>query len=137
MREIDIEKIMEEIRAGIKEEYKEEIISFQQAKENIENNSLFDVAVFRDELYHANMNFEKKFYFDVGTGIKGFFKKFIRKLVTFLGVPLVEHQNDYNAKVVRMFNQLNNYIDEQEEKMKELERVIEGLEEKIARLNEQ
>ena len=66
---------------------------------------------------------------------KGFFKKIIRKMVTFLGVPIIEHQNDYNAMMVRMFNQLDNYIKDQDEKIKALEQVIEGLEERITNLS--
>lgn len=134
MKEINIEKIMEEIREEIKEKYGEEAASFEEVKKEAVERNVFDAREYREELYHANMNWELNYFAPLPGGIKGTFKKLIRKMGTFLGAPLVQRQNDYNAKVVRMFNQLSNYMDYQEERNKELERIIEGLEERITKI---
>ena len=134
MREINIEKIMEEIRADIKEKYGEDAASFETVKQEAVTLEALDLAAFREELHHANMNFEIEYYFPLPGGIKGLVKKIIRKMGAFLGLVLTKKQTDYNAKMVRMFNQMHNYINYHEAKNKELEQTLEVLEERIAKL---
>ncbi len=136
MREINIEKIMEEIRAEIKDKYGDEAISFASVKKEEFSESVFDLEGFRQVLHQANMSYEMNYYFPLPGGIKGFVKRTVRKFGAFLGLPLTQAQTDYNARTVRMFNELNNYIDYQDAKTKELERLIENLEEKIARMEQ-
>ena len=136
MREINIEKIMEEIRAEIKEKYGDEAVSFETVKKEDMPVSAFDLQSFREELHLANLTYEVNYYFPLPGGLKGLVKKTIRKLGAFLGLPMAQQQTDYNAKTVRMLNQLNHYIEYQEDKNKELERIIEGLEERIVRMEQ-
>lgn len=136
MREIDIEKIMEEIRAEIKEKYGDEAVSFETVKKEEILSPAFDLAEFRQELHHLNTGYEINYYFPLSGGIKGLMKRVVRKLGAFLGFPITQKQTEYNVWVVRSFNQLNSYIDDQDARNKELERIIEGLEERIVRMEQ-
>lgn len=136
MKEINIEKIMEEIRAEIKDKYGDAAVNFETVKQEGSTGTALDLSAFREELHYANLNYEMNYYFPLPGGVKGFVKKVIRKLGAFLGFSLTQKQTEYNAKTVRMFNQLNNYIEYQEAKNKELERIIEALEERVVKLEQ-
>ena len=102
MREINIEKIMEEIRAEIKEKYGDEAVSFETVKKEEISEAAFDLKNFREALHWANLNYEMNYYFPLPGGVKGFVKRTVRKLGAFLGLSLTRMQTDYNANIVRM-----------------------------------
>lgn len=135
MIKIDIEKIMDEIRAEAKERHMEDCkVDFREVDGSKNMEQMFNYSELKENLHHANNCWQLPFYFDVGNGIKGAIKKAIRKLLVFIGVPITEHQTSFNAHVVRSFNEIDRFICMQEIKEKELVQRIEELEEKIIEL---
>ncbi|MBQ9116204.1 MAG: hypothetical protein IJY04_04210 [Clostridia bacterium] len=135
--EINIEKIMDDIRSEIKEKgYTADMLSFS------------DVTGITSELsdgfnYHeltVNLNVANDICmvpFDrplPGNPIVVFIKKVIRKLIRFYIRPTVEQQNDFNAQMVRCVNILGNHAKAAAEapSVDELSGKIELLELKLA-----
>ncbi len=133
--DINIEKIMAEIRADIKKKgYKADAVKFETVQAG--NAEVFNKNTFGEEVRNVNMSYQVSYYFPI-EGKMSFFKRVIRKLGCFLHVPILNNQNAFNAHVTRTFNQMALYIEQQERKEKELNRVIEELEEKVAALQKQ
>lgn len=121
MEELNVEKIMGEIRSEIAEKgYTNDMLSFSDitADElgvNVEN---FERVKFNEELFNLNMlwNIEYNRQIEPRPGIKGkcitFFKKLIRKCIRFYLSSIVCEQNTFNATSVRLFNMLNLYMEE-------------------------
>lgn len=130
--EINVEKIMEEIRDEIKKKgYKPDAMAFETVQ--ADNADAFQKSLFNEEVRNVNLSFQVPYYFPI-EGKMTFVKRVIRKLGCFLMVPILNNQNTFNAHVTRTINQMAQYIEYQERKEKELNRIIEGLEEKVARL---
>lgn len=134
MKEIDIEKIMQEIREEIKEKKMQETGVDFASVEGTGGKEVFNHAAFRECLHHVNNEWNISFYTEVGTGIKALLKKVIRKMLVFIGVPLTEQQRNFNAHMVQTLNEMEHYICTQEEKQKELLEIIEDLEARIYEL---
>lgn len=126
MKEINVEEIMEEIRADIKERnLLETDLKFQDVEVL---NDVFRMMIWQDELKMANIYSTINLYGDVGgSGIKRFVKRFIRKCVRFYVQPMLEQQNKFNAHCVRVLNEMNLYISENEKRIKEIEEKIDCL----------
>ena len=90
--------------------------------------SSIDAAEISRCIDYMNQNWELRFYFDLGTGIKGKIKKVIRKFLVFIGVPIVEQQSYYNANIIQVLNQVKRYIYENEQRIIEQNERIEKLE---------
>lgn len=117
--EINIEKIMQEIRQDIKSRgYKESEIHFEDipVRNSVDVGSeieSFDRNEFQKSIDYINKNWEIPYYFPLGTNKTAvFIKRVIRKLIKFLLYPINQQQNEMNAHFVKSFNQLRNYIDE-------------------------
>lgn len=129
---IDVEEIMNQIRADIKEKgYKESDLSFTdiaiKEREAVLVNR-FDKTEFLNSLHQANAYVNPGFYnINIGNGIKGVLKKIIRKAIAPIMLPVCERQEIYNAASVRTLNQLNLYVNELETRISELETEIESL----------
>lgn len=122
MVDINIEKIMEEIRNEIKDKgYTNDMLSFNdvQVDSTDVNVNKFDKVVFNEELYTLNTLWNIQLYHNLGDakGIKSkiivFIKRVIRKCVKFYIEPIINEQSTFNATAVRTFNLLNCYITEQ------------------------
>ena len=108
MKEIDVEKIMSEIRADIKAK----IIEKQKSIE-IELNNLFSFL---------NSNWKISPFCTIhGKGLKLFIKKTIRKIVRPSFVQNFDSQKQFNEKVTQALIQMNLYIKQLELKIKTLE----------------
>ena len=127
MQEINVEEIMQEIRAEIKEKgYTKDMLSFKDVVSDV-STALpveFDIVELREVIERMNETFDIPWYRDVGGGIKGFIKKVIRKLNMFLIAPVTEDQSEFNSRVVNSSNQVLCFIEEQNEKMEELKEEI-------------
>lgn len=126
MNNIDVEEIMEKIRAEIKEKgYKESDLSFsdvpipaftEAAKEE------FDLVTLQGRLRGVNETYGVDYYKVIENGgIKGFIKKAIRKTLKFLLYPLRQNQERFNSFSAQTMNQLFLYIQLQEKRINELE----------------
>lgn len=129
---IDVEEIMNQIRADIKEKgYKESDLNFTdiaiKEREAVLANS-FNRMEYSNSLSRANAYVNPGFYStNIGSGIKGIVKKVIRKAIAPIMLPVCERQEIYNAASVRTLNQLNFYINELEARISELETEIQSL----------
>ena len=130
MKEINVEKIMEEIRADIeKRGLAEDDLNFQDV---MIQGDIFQIARFQDALKMANIYSNINLHNDVGgSGIKRFVKRVIRKCVRFYIQPMLEQQNEFNAHCVRTLNEMNLYISVCEENRRELEQKVDYLEKLI------
>ena len=123
MQEINIEEIMQQIRAEIKEKgYTNDMLSFNDiVADSVEMNvDKFDKVLFNEEIYSLNSfwNIQTEHALvsagALKTKLSVFIKKVIRKLIRFYIIPIVSEQNTFNANVVRTMNLVNCYITENE-----------------------
>lgn len=132
MKVIDVEKIMEEIRAEIKEKgYTNDLPDFVDVSCTISpsHKGLFDKAEYREDIQYLNEHWNVSAYRPlVGNGIKVFIQKVIRKCTKFYVEPIVREQNGFNAKATTAFNILNLYIEKMQEENELLKKRIEQLE---------
>ena len=102
--EVNIEKIMDDIRAEIKDKgYTSDMLSFSDVtgKSSFHGNGE-EEADLADSIGAASslamVPFDRPI---TGNPIAVFIKKVIRKLIRFYIRPIVEHQNEFNAHTVR------------------------------------
>lgn len=129
MSELNVEKIMEEIRNEIKEKgYTNDILSFNDiiADDAGVDAGQFEREKFNEELFTLNLiwNIDPNRVIERRSGLKGkcvtLFKKFVRKCIRFYLSLIVMEQNTFNATAVRLFNMLNQYMDENERLLDEV-----------------
>lgn len=125
MKNINVEDIMAEIRAEIKENRYNDSLSFQDCITDVTNDSHFDTAFdkikFNEELYSLNHYWNVQGYRPLhGNIITIFVKRLIRKLIKFYIEPVINDQNNYNAITTRIFNLVNVYIEQQRIRDEEL-----------------
>lgn len=141
MKEIDIEQIMDEIRADIqKRGYKDEDIDFENLTGNVKATLGVKTDFSAYEFSHAltdSCNAHKIEYYRMipKGGLKSFIQRFIRKMVKFMMVPMVDQQNRYNYQMVVCMRQMEAFIEEHKQQMEQKEQQIDGLEEQIFNLN--
>lgn len=133
--EINIESIMQEIRAEIKQKgYTNDLLSFNDIVIDTStlNASKFDKIMFNEEIYTINHTWNVQAYRTLsGSRISLFFKKVIRKMVYFFVEPIVLEQDGFNASMVRLMNQMNCYVDETKQHNEVLKKQVQELSEKI------
>lgn len=142
MENINIEKIMQEIREEIAEKgYTNDMLSFNDVI--LDGSDLtaskFDKVRFNEELYSLNHYWDVKTYRSVecGNTLKAklitFIRKVIRKCIKFYVEPITEDQNTFNAVAVKLFNLVECYISESK-KNEELQETVENLKQEIEEL---
>lgn len=130
MQDINIEKIMEEIRTEIKEKgYKESDLSFSdipvRQDDTNEISELFSADRLISLVNAANTSTRVDFYRPITDGgLKGMIKKAIRKMMKPLLLPLCQEQEKYNSILVQTINQMKLYIEIQEKRIDDLESII-------------
>lgn len=140
MQPIDIEQIMSEIRAEIKEKgYTESTLKFQDIevpKLSGGDCGQFEYAELCYECNKCNENWNNPMFFPFPSNnpIKVFIQKLLRKISKCVFWPIVNYQNSFNADVVRFQNQVKYYIGDAEKRKKELETEISELHEVIQQL---
>lgn len=140
MQTIDVEKIMEEIRENIKKRgYTDEMLSFNDVKAQMPENSggvtTFNVHELRTQVQDSNLHCSLQYYAMIPKGgLKSFVKRTLRKVLRFLLLPIVDEQNIFNSSAARSLNQLEAYVQEQQEVHDQDIKTIELLEEKIESL---
>lgn len=121
MEELNVEKIMGEIRSEIAEKgYTNDMLSFSDivSDDTGINTEKFDRVRFNEELFNINTlwNINPNREIEEKHGLKGkcvtLFKKFIRKCIRFYLSSIVMEQDTFNATSVRLFNMLNLYMEE-------------------------
>lgn len=136
MKIINVEKIMEEIRAEIKKKgYVDDLPDFSDTFCTIapSHRGIFDKDEFQKSVQYLNENWNIQAYRQlVGNGLAGKIKvlirKIIRKCIKFYIEPIVEEQDKFNAKVTTSFNILTLYVTQMQEENDKLKKQIEQLE---------
>ncbi|MCD7761935.1 MAG: hypothetical protein LUI14_01825 [Lachnospiraceae bacterium] len=136
MSEINIEKIMDEIREEIRQKgYTDDLPSFDETENPEQTGCLYSEAEYQALLQELNTSYNIAWYRDLEGGfLSRFLKKVVRKLTSFLGVPVVVDQSGFNASVTREFNQLAGYIREQKEELDRCHQEIALLTDKVQAL---
>lgn len=144
IQSVDVEKIMEEIRANIDARGETaEVLSFDEsfADAEYDNEIVGSVEYNEKELHHFLVNADQEhnipFYQMIPKGgAKSFIKRSIRKLIAFIVLPLRDAQNRFNSNVVQVLTQMEAYSLEQKEYAKEQEKRLEMQEEDIEKLTQ-
>lgn len=132
MEKVNVEQIMKEIREEIVEKgYKQSDLSFEDVNvpdyqsTNDGMTGKYDANKLNDSLLTANVTWRVDYYKPItDTGIKGFLKKLIRKLIKPIMYRICQNQEQYNASVVQTLNELNKCIKIQQEKIDALQEYI-------------
>ena len=122
--QVNIEKIMAEIRAEIQEKgISLNLPDFSGASEKpVLEIRPFDMQEFRQNVLAVERSYQVECYAPiVGNPIIKVFKRIVRKLVNFIVSPIVEDQNAFNSATARTISSLQSYIHELEKRIKELE----------------
>ena len=125
MDSINVEQIMQEIRAQIKKEGLDtEIIPFEEVPFPINWNDKLDQ--FEEGIIKLRAESNVPYYYEMPKGIKAFIKKVIRKAVHGVVAPILETQNRFNSSVVDSLEMIGQIERESRdlfmERIRELER---------------
>ncbi len=136
---INIEEIMSEIRREIRENgFTDEIPAFGGMREGEHLNCRYSEAEYFDLLYEISEDSLIAWHRDLGGSAPVIFvKKAIRKLMSFVGLPIMNDQNCFNAAVTKEFAQMAGYIRMQDEAADRCGQEMAWLKEQNDRLKEQ
>ena len=114
MKNIDVEKIMEEIKSekGARG-YTDVPVRFQDVQCITDNcfKDTFDIEELIGCLGQVNLNYDIPYYNPLpDKGIKRLVKRIIRKMIKFLILPMNQKQNMFNAYVTRSLNCIYNFV---------------------------
>ena len=99
MDSINVEQIMQEIRAQIKEKgLNTEVMPFEDVPFPEKRVEKLDKLEKENRKLRAESNVP--YYYEMPKGIKTFIKKVIRKVVHGVVAPILDNQNQFNADVV-------------------------------------
>ncbi len=138
MSGINIEDIMDEIREEIRQKgYTDDMPSFEEIENREESGYQYSEEEYLALLHEINVNNNIVWYRELEGGfLSRLLKKVVRKLTSFLGVPVVVDQSAFNASVTREFNQLAGYMDEQKDELNRCRQEIALLTDKVEELQE-
>ncbi len=141
MQKIDVEQIMNEIRAEIREKgYTENELKFQDIPIPAvpgTDNGKFNLAELHNQINACNKDWNNPMYFSTSGGnpVKEFYRKAMRKVSRCVFWPIVNYQNKFNSDVVRALNQVKYYIDSDDEKYAAIkEQLLKDMKKELERL---
>ncbi|MEG1380924.1 MAG: hypothetical protein RSC73_01660 [Ruthenibacterium sp.] len=118
MANIEIEKIMDEIREQAKAKGDTTLPGFDETAQAIWETNGFNKVKYNENMYDINQTWNVQPELPIG-GRGGFvgkiitvFKKLARKCMRFYVMPIVIAQNSFNARVVTNLNMLSTYLEE-------------------------
>lgn len=126
MQKINTEEIMKQIRAEIKEKgFDSSMLSFEDipyAEEVSHADGNFQIQSLKQSTEYLNIRNQIDPYKPIeGNPLVIFIKKVIRKLLKFYILPIMTEQNALNLHTANAIQQMNNYIQEQTDRINELE----------------
>lgn len=142
MEKINVEEIMAEIRAEIREKgYADNEIPFSDIECLVGGTDVpFDKKDFKDDIGLMDESRTIFAYRDLTSTRKGvgpiitFFKKVLRKMVAFYVEPIVDDQNRFNELTTRTIAQTVRRFNDEDNQMAELEKMIYKCERRIREL---
>ncbi len=111
--EINIEKIMNDIKTEIKEKgYTADMLSFEEVTNlSVVSVDGFDSNAFSGVVSYMNTSYNVPITRPLsGNPIIVFIKRVLRKLTRFTLRPIVEHQSEYNCYSAKAFAMMENYM---------------------------
>ena len=145
--EINVEKIMQEIRAEIEEKgITNDVLSFDevpipsQGNPGLPRSDEFEIGELCTNVDYLNLHYQisPDTMLMRGPGLKGLIGHFLKRIVRKCVWPLVTEQNGFNAATVRSLNQIHNFVGKEagrEDELEELRKRVRELEKEIDRLN--
>lgn len=134
---VNIEQIMDEIRADIKKRQLDgTLIPFQDVPMgNVMVNLDVDSDVFDEAKLHKYLDIVNKDYMVIldrplapDTSKPGkFVKRVVRRLTRFYINPVVRDQNSLNASMANVLHQMSNYISQQQAEIRELKKEVKAI----------
>lgn len=113
MERVNVEEIMEEIRAEIKKKgLTDDMLSFNQASPDT-----YSFGKMKEKAFIA-------WHRPVSRGIKGIIKKIFRKCLAFLVAPMAEDQTRFNYEVVSALDEANTKLEKLQKELKECKELI-------------
>ncbi len=139
IEQINVEEIMSEIREQIKERgYTEKELKFADLRDDLMpgSNDFYSYEQFAATVDQMDNKRVVQWWNPItGNPVSIFFKRFIRKCVTFIIDPIVVRQNDFNNYTASAFTQIGaKFEQEQDYDLEEMQNKIELLEQRIAEL---
>ena len=143
MSELNVEKIIEEIRSEIKEKgYKEEDLKFQDIpiqSDTVVLENIYDDTYAKDKLKAIKEKWDNPMFFPNPSNnkLKVAFQKAIRTLSKSVFWPIVNFQNAYNQNVMRFLCQCQYYHDENSELLDSYHREVVALRKEVEELKKE
>lgn len=139
IEQINVEEIMSEIREQIKERgYTEKELKFADLRDDLMAGSddFYSYEHFKGTVDQMDNKRVVQWWNPItGNPVLVFFKRFIRKCVTFIIDPIVIRQNDFNNYTASALTQVSaKFEQEQDYNLEEMQNKIEKLEARIAEL---
>ena len=108
MRGINTEGIISEAKvSAVKREYPDTVLSFSDVK----TDDYFNMSDFHEWVEQTNARHAVSYYIPfAGNGFGIIIKKFMRKIMSFLLLPMVQQQNSFNVSVASSMNCLKKFI---------------------------
>lgn len=137
MEKINIEEIMDEIRADIKKRgLEDKDISFEDiVLLGGGTGNPYDKRAYKDEIFNLSEEMEVLSYRELsGNPISRIIKKINRRLIAFYIEAIVDDQNKFNRDVHKLFNMNVSRFDEDDNKIASLEKKLYECEKRVAEL---
>lgn len=141
---VDIEKIMEEIRADIAKQPPLDIPPFNtgiSAGAAVESSSGFSASsitgLLKNEVQYLREHYNYSYYSPVRGGIRGLVKKVIRRLVKCVVFNLVIHLNSFNFYVAETAEMTRTALEMQQEEIQQLKQELAALRQQNEAMTEQ
>ncbi len=135
---VNIQKIMEEIRAEIREKgYTADMLSFSDVPLPVgldETNSVADGEAFVQAVSRMRRLSFIAWQRPINTGIKGIVKRVLYKLSGFIAAPMSEDQTAFNGAAVSAMEQLCTILKTQQQEIARQQVSIESLQKHISNL---
>ena len=133
MQQINVQKIMEEIRAEIREKgYTADMLSFEDVPLSDESESSVGGGTVPDAVNRMRGMAYIAWRRSVNQGIKGIIKRVLYKLTGFVVAPITEDQTAFNIAAVSMAEQIYAIFEEQQKEIMQQKETIELLRKQIS-----
>ncbi len=108
MKRVDIDRIMTEAKeSALKRGYPDKVLSFS----SLNTEEYFDRSNFAEWLEQVNACHAVSYYTPFEGNNPGIvIKKTVRKMMSFLGLPLIQQQNSFNVAVANSLNCMKKFI---------------------------
>lgn len=138
MQQINVEQIMEEIRAEIREKgYTADMLSFMDVPLPAEHENTTDGSPAADAVEQMRRTSFIAWRRPVNSGIKGIVKRVLYKLTGFIVAPVTEDQTVFNSSAVSMAEQIWAAFEAQQKELAHQKEMIRNLQKRLSNLEKE